>query len=189
MPLAIISPPLVRPVTLDQIKQHIRIDNDTEDALLLNYCDAATDYIEANISKFLIKRVVRQFVDQMPEKHEILLNAEPVSAVSAVRIYDGEGNPQEILSSAYRFYQYESPPRLQFDSSLRSFSHCNGIEIDMVAGFGESGADLPQSITRALLVLIAHWYEYRGTNAPGEAFGTIPEGLDKLLAPVRRVSL
>jgi len=189
MPIAITTPPGAQPVTLEQIKQHLRLDTNDEDELLNSYCDAATEFIEAHISKFLIERNVRQFVDGISESKELLLEAEPVSEITLVRGYDVNGNPHDFSSDVYRFFQYESPPRLFFDKSNLNLQTANGIEIDMVAGYGESGTDIPQNIIRALLVLIAHWYEHRGTNAAGETYGTIPEGFDKLLAPVRRVSL
>lgn len=189
MPLAEIAPPLVRPITLAQIKQHLRIDSNAEDEILTTYCDAATNYIEAYLSRFLINRTVRQYVDSMPDNYEIVLEADPVSAIHSVQFYDAQGNPEEVNVTSYRFCQYKNPPIISFDIQLPATAHCNGIEIDMVAGFGESGADLPQNIIRALLILIAHWYEYRGTNASGEMFGAIPDGIDKLLASSRRVYL
>ena len=189
MPIATITQPDVRPITLEQIKQHLRLDTSDEDGLLLSYCDAATEFIEGHISKFLIKRDVRQFVDKLPESKEVLLEAEPVSEITLVRGYDANGDPHDFSSSEYRFVQYESPPRLYFDGLNPHVQTANGIEIDMVAGFGESGTDVPQNITRALFVLIAHWYEHRGTRSAGEAYATIPDGFDKLLAPVRRISL
>lgn len=189
MPIAIITPPAVRPVTLEQIKQHLRLDTNDEDDLLNSYCDAATEFIESHISKFLIKRNVRQFVDEIPQSNELLLEAEPVSEVTLVRGYTVNGEPHDFSSNEYKFLQYDSPPRLSFEGTNSSSLSANGIEIDMVAGYGDSGTDIPQNVIRALFVLIAHWYEHRGTNAAGETFGTIPEGFDRLLAPVRRINL
>jgi uncharacterized phiE125 gp8 family phage protein len=61
----------------------------------------------------------------------------------------------------------------------------NGIGIRVTAGFGPQGADVPQPLRRAVLLLVAHVFAQRGE----EAGGGLPPGLGPLLAPYRMVRL
>ena len=65
----------------------------------------------------------------------------------------------------------------------------NCIEIDFVAGHGDTPSDVPQPIRQALLLLIAHWYENREPVEIGATATTIPAGVSELLMPYRRRQL
>ena len=58
------------------------------------------------------------------------------------------------------------PARLHFESRPEPLRVMNGIEIDFTAGFGEAGPDVPDSLRRAILVLVAHWFEFRASVGP-----------------------
>jgi len=61
----------------------------------------------------------------------------------------------------------------------------NGIEIDFTAGFGEAGTDVPDLIKRAMLALVAHWYEFRASFSGREQPVSFPPGYERLVAPWR----
>lgn len=61
----------------------------------------------------------------------------------------------------------------------------NGIEIDFIAGFGEAGTDVPDTLKRALLTHVAAMFELRGVLSPGDQPGTLPPGYERLVAPFR----
>lgn len=189
MPLAIISQPISKPVTLAQIKRHLRLDHDQDDEYLNELTDAATIHVEAVTSQFLISRVVRQYIETMPASRSISLEAWPIRSIQEVRGYDFDGNPNIILSQNYRLDSRIDPPALILNTNINFNAFCNGIEVDMEVGYGETGADIPSNITRAILVLIAHWYEFRGTLPAGDETALIPSGLNALLAPIKRVRL
>ena len=65
----------------------------------------------------------------------------------------------------------------------------NGIEIDFSAGFGESGADVPDLLKRAILLLVAHWYEFRGAVSADQQPVSLPESYRQLIAGFREVRL
>ena len=65
----------------------------------------------------------------------------------------------------------------------------NGIEIDVVAGFGASGVAVPQSLRLAVMMLVARWFE----NREGLAHGIVPSAVagefEALVAPFRVMRL
>ena len=189
MALAIISQPITKPVTLVQIKRHLRLDHDQDDDYLNELTDAATSHVEAAIGQFLVARILRQYIDTIPASRSVSLEAWPVKSIQEVRGYDFDGNPNIISSENYRLDNHIDPPALILNTKINFNAFCNGLEVDMEVGYGETGVDIPSNILRAILVLIAHWYEFRGTLPAGDETGLIPSGLDALLAPVKRVRL
>ena len=58
----------------------------------------------------------------------------------------------------------------------------NGVEIDFTAGFGEAGADVPDLLKRAILLLVGHWYEFRAGFGPADQPVSYPAGYERLIA-------
>lgn len=74
------------------------------------------------------------------------------------------------------------PARLHFKKPQEPLRVMNGIEIDFRAGFGEAGPDVPDLLRRAILMLVAHWYEFRATIEPRDQPASYPLGYDRLIA-------
>jgi uncharacterized phiE125 gp8 family phage protein len=62
------------------------------------------------------------------------------------------------------------------------------MEIDYIAGYGETSLDIPSNMVRAIHLIIAHWYEFRGAGI-SELQQSLPHGIERLLAPTRRVRI
>lgn len=189
MTLTTLSPPHGLPVTMTQIKEHLRIDHDNDDDYLSELAQAATTYVEAYLSQNLINRTVRQYEDGFSDTRSVRLMALPFREVVSVTVYDENGMPQELNSEAYTVRRNAHINEVIFAKSVEFSATQNGIEIDYISGFGESGPDVPSNIIRALLVLIAHWYEFRGMVSAGDETAIIPKGIQTLLAPMRQVNL
>ena len=65
----------------------------------------------------------------------------------------------------------------------------NGIEIDVTAGYGASSVDGPSPLRRAMMMLVAHWFEHRGVVGHDGIADVSPQGFDALIAPYRILSL
>ncbi|MEL6751337.1 MAG: head-tail connector protein, partial [Pseudomonadota bacterium] len=106
-----------------------------------------------------------------------------------VTSFDSNGTPHVLDSSDYDVTRGEEPAVLalapHFDMSLAS----NGFEIDLTAGFGDLGTDVPDTLKRAVLLLCAHWYEFRGAIPPSQQPVSLPPGFEALMQPYRRVRL
>jgi uncharacterized phiE125 gp8 family phage protein len=57
-----------------------------------------------------------------------------------------------------------------------------GIELDVVAGYGDEGSAVPEPLRLAVRLLLAHWYEHRGTAG---ALPPVPAAVTALMAPYR----
>jgi uncharacterized phiE125 gp8 family phage protein len=75
------------------------------------------------------------------------------------------------------------PARLWLRSRPSPGQPLNGIEIDFTAGFGDTGADVPDMLKRAMLTHIAQMFEFRGAVSIDQQPATVPDGYERLIAP------
>lgn len=185
MTIAELMPPAVEPVTLAEVKAHLRLDTGEEDALLGALVRAARHHMETETGLCLIVRSLRLYLDDWPEGRVIQIARGPVQAVEAITVYDEAGAPVEVDAAGYVLDGTARPARLILPARPETARALNGIEIDFSAGFGESGADVPDTLKRALLLHVAVMYELRGVLSLDEQPGAVPQSYDRLLAPHR----
>ena len=82
-----------------------------------------------------------------------------------------------------------TPARLFLATQPPTSRPLNGIEIDVTAGFGNTGADVPDTLTRAMLMHVALMYELRGAIPSDMQPAAIPAGYDRLVSPYRPARL
>ncbi len=185
MTIAELLPPAVEPVTLAEAKAHLRLDATDEDALVLVLIRAAREYLEAATGLCLIARPLRLYLDDWPGTRVIEITRGPVQTIETVTVYDAAGLPVEVDLAGYVLDGTARPARLVLPERPETARAVNGIEIDFTAGFGESGADVPDGLKRALLLHVAAMFELRGVLSPADQPGTVPAGYDRLVAPYR----
>ncbi len=177
--------PSAEPVTLVDAKRNLRIDHDSEDALLDGLIRAAREEVEAACGLALVDQSWRLVLDKMPSTQRVLLRRHPVREVLSVTIYDQDGAASVIDPARYQLDAHARPARLHFVDGPEPGQAMNGIEIDFTAGFGEAGTDVPDLLKRAMLLLVAHWYEFRTYFAPSAQPVSYPPGYERLIAPWR----
>ncbi|MBP0574088.1 hypothetical protein J8J27_25650, partial [Mycobacterium tuberculosis] len=65
----------------------------------------------------------------------------------------------------------------------------NGIEIDVTAGFGPSGIDVPQPLRLAAMMLATRWFENRDGGFIDAVPPDVADTFQALVAPYRVVRL
>lgn len=189
MAVSLVTAPASRPITLDQVKTHLRIETSDDDSYLESLIDAGIAHLESISGLKLITQTWRQYLDQLPENKTVRLAVYPVRAVSSVVYFDGSGIEQSLPTTQLELDRFSNPARLVISNKLPIASAFNGIEILIEAGFGESSADVPGSLLRALFILIAHNYEFRGAVPLGDIPASEPHGFRTLIAPFRRMKI
>ncbi len=137
----------------------------------------------------LITQHWRQFEDCWPISNCLTLKLRPVQAVDAITIYDSEGLPTIVPADDYQLDIVSEPARIFLTKGATSGQAMNGIEIDITAGFGDTGIDVPDTLKRAILMLVAHWYEFRGAVTPKQQPVSIPPGFEAAISPYKRRTL
>ncbi|HEY4343039.1 MAG TPA: head-tail connector protein [Parvibaculum sp.] len=184
MTLFLISGPAEEPVTLAEVRAHLRLDGTGEDALLTAFITAARAVLEGETRRAFVTQSWRLLLDEWPGA-AVRLPLAPSAAVTAVMI-DGVG----ALDPA--FYQTAlagDEPRIvaagTWPAPLRRVA---GIAIDFTAGYGDAAA-VPAPLKQAVLMLVAHWFEHREPVSFGDAPAEMPLAVSALVAPYRRMRL
>jgi len=185
-PLTRLTSPVAEPLSLAEIKAHLRIETDAEDGLIAGYLIAAREAVERYLRRALISQGWQLALDCWPEA-PVRFPRPPLIGVDAVRIFDTDGGSSLVDPTRYHVESRAEPGFLlpaQGESLPRPERRHGGIEIDFTAGFGESWNDVPSPIRQALLMMIAELYEHRGRASP-----VIAGAVRCLLDPFRMISL
>ncbi|MBN9071503.1 MAG: phage head-tail connector protein [Rhizobiales bacterium] len=177
--------PAAEPVTLAEAKANLRIDHDGDDTLITGLIRAARDEVEKSAGLALISQSWRLALDDWPREGCALLMRHPVREVLSVTAYGPDGEASLIDPGTYQLDALSRPARLHFDAPAAPLRAMNGIEIDFAAGFGEAGPDVPDLLKRAVLTLVAHWYEFRAAFGPDSQPVSFPVGYERMLRGYR----
>lgn len=187
-PLAL-TPPALQPVSLDEARAFLRLDQTHEDELLTTLITAARLMIEAASGRMLIEQGWRIVLDAWPRDGVIRLPLSPVASIEGARVYDGNGVAQTVAAGALHLDATAEPPLIRLAAPVPQVGRrLAAIEIDVVAGYGAEPEDVPALLRHAVLQLAARWFEQRGDIAGRDASALPPEIL-ALVAPFRRARL
>ncbi|WP_417417468.1 head-tail connector protein [Hoeflea sp.] len=182
------DPPLAEPVTLAELKAHLRIDATDEDGLLEGLIRVARTHLEAVTGVALMSQGFRLALDDWPQDAVIQLMRTPVQTVDAILLYDADGVARNLELSGLLLDGIAHPARLVVTQRPRPSQPINGIEIEFTAGFNSIN-EVPPELKRAILIHAAHLYEFRGAVSADMQPASIPAGYDRLIAPWQRRTL
>lgn len=177
--------PEVEPVSLVEAKAHLRVDHASEDDLLSGLIRAARQEVERETGLALIHQFWRLALDDWPTGNMVLISRGPVRELLSITIFDGDGAASVLAPEHYQLDTISTPARLYLERKPEPGLALNGIEIDFTAGFGEAGTDVPDLLKRAMLILVAHWYEFRGAFGADSQPVSIPGEYRRLIASWR----
>lgn len=197
MSLMLLSPPAAEPVSLAEVKAHLRVDLPDEDALISALAVAARQAVEARGGLALIAQAWRFALDAPPEVEfapfgaagvgDIALPLSPVASIDAVSVVDIAGVAAPVDPALYET-AVGATGRVRALSPWPAPGHkLDGVTVDFTAGYADA-ASVPDALKQAVLLLAAHFYENR-ERAQAERIYSIPDAVDALVAPYRRVRL
>lgn len=188
MPLTLVTPAVAEPVTLDEVKAHLRIGFDHDDDLLLSMIGRATGFLRKNNSLVTVRETWKQSFRASSVRDAgawLPLALWPASSISSVKYYDADDTLTTVSSGDYYAAGLTMNPPCVVPKSGGwgwglSASHPLPIEVTYVAGFGDAG-DVPQMVKDIVTLLVTHAYEQRNAVDPGNYYQTIPWGLKAML--------
>jgi len=166
-------PPASLPVSLDLVKQHLKISNNNQDEILTLDIEAATECFEAITGMALIDRTIRTvrngFSNEL--RHDvgydlpIILATRQVNSVVSFQYVNSENTPVNLLENT-DFYIDNTQERTQL-RAVDCWPHnildrAGVVSIEYVAGFGPDDTFVPSDIKNALLQHVAALYSNRG---------------------------
>lgn len=172
-------------ISLAEAKAFLRVEDGAEDQLILSLIRTARDHLERETGVVTLTRPFRLYLDDWPAKKTLEIGRFPVTSIEAVTLHDAAGLPVAVNLSGFVLAGRALPPRLFLPSRPAPLREMSGIEIDFTAGFGETGAEVPDGLRRAMLTHVAAMYELRGGIDAGDQPAIVPPGYDRLVAPYR----
>ncbi|MFV0279244.1 MAG: phage head-tail connector protein [Rhodoblastus sp.] len=187
----LIAPPAAEPVTLAEARAWLRLDANDEDAAIASLVAAARVLVETATRRALVTQTWRLVLDAWPDFSaraiggtcEIVVPLAPVQSVAGVRVYNAAG-AQQLDAAAWRLFGAPEQARIVLSPPPQSGPPADGMEIDLVAGYGDP-QDTPAPLRHAILALTAFWFDNRGdVGAAGPE--NLPLRVAALIAPFRR---
>jgi uncharacterized phiE125 gp8 family phage protein len=178
--------PTVEPLTLEEAKNHLRVDDDIDedDALINNFIAAARQDCEKFQNRAYVTQTWELWLDAWPDKDYIEIPLPPLQTISSVKYYDTEDTEATLSSDDYFVDAQSEPGRVVLNSGNSwpgtTLRPANGVCVTFVAGYGDAG-DVPKNIKSAILLLVGHFYEHREDVITGISAMPMPHGCEALL--------
>ena len=179
-----ITKPTIEPVTLDELKAHMRIDDDNDDAGLETYIAAARRAVERRTRCRLMNQTVELVRDVFPEyRRDLNLLLGNVRSVDSVKYRDADGDETTMSTDDYVAVVDVSPAVVRTKRRVWptvSEDYPQSIRVRMTCGYTMT-ASVDRTIKIAVMMLAAHWYENREPVTFATAGKVLPIGIDSLL--------
>ncbi|WP_350333381.1 head-tail connector protein [Coralliovum pocilloporae] len=187
----LVTPPALEPVSLADLKAHARVETDADDTLIGTYVIASRMHVEASSQLAMVNQTWRFYRDAWPEEGPLELAIRPVQSVLSITVYDEAGNPTLLDADDYRVDLVSNPIRIYpVNARARAIGQqMNGLEIEVVAGYGPTSIDVPKVLRLAILQLAAFWYDNRASLVGDSISLPIPDMIEPLVAPFRTARL
>lgn len=193
--------PTQEPVTLQEVKEYLRVDDSTDERIIRPFIETARRFCEEHTGRALLTQTFTLFLDTLDSleeplwegmrtgpylnyyKNYVTLPRAPVVSVSHIKTYDDADTATTFASSKYYVDTAREPARIYlrtgetFPTALRV---ANAIEVKFVAGY-TTQYNIPEPLRLGILQHIAYLYEHRGDMY--DATLSYPPMLKSLYAP------
>ena len=189
MSLTLNSPPASEPLSLDDMKAHLRLTTSDDDNSVSQLLVAARHALEARAGLAFMTQAWTFRLDRNRVEHmgDVLLPISPIKSIDAVRVVMSDGQAVDVSDDQYSV-QAGTIGRVKFNTALPvNTQPLSSIEIDFTAGHDTINL-IPAELRHAIRLLAAHFYENRESASEARVF-SIPRAIDALIAPYRRISL
>lgn len=185
MSLELSTAPTSEPVTLAELKDHLRIERDehVDDLLLAGYLKAARQYIEKAQGRQHMTATWKRYLSGGFYAPEIELPYAPLQSVTSIQYIDTNGDTQTLSTSVYSVDTKATPGRvyLAYNQAWPSTRGIiNDVTITYVAGYTAASL-VPSTIKSAVMLLAAHLYNVREPVTVGVSSSVVPFGLQMLI--------
>lgn len=182
----ITSEPSVEPVTLSDLKDHVRVDFDDEDGLLEGLIVSARRHVERHLGRSLITRTLELRLERFPSDR-LQLPSPPFQSLTSIAYTDAEGAGVTMDAADYAVLEVGDAAVVRPVSGFwPTVSRFGGVSVTWIAGYGDTAADVPADIAEAVKLLAAHHYAHREATFYGEnGMRRLPFGVADLLEPYR----
>jgi uncharacterized phiE125 gp8 family phage protein len=186
MSLTVTTPPAEVPVSLTELKDHLRVDLPDEDSYITDLGAAVTAHTESITSRTLIATTFSLKLNAIPANQRIELPRSNATSITSVTLIDVDDVSTVVDNTVYELDDTGERDyvHLQSNQSWPSvdLKATGGVVVVFVAGYDDP-ASVPESMKSALKLLVAHLYENREPFVVGTIIQAVPMSYDALIAP------
>lgn len=159
--------------TTSEVKNYLKVDDATDDALIAAMLKAARQAVEARQNISTLTKTIVQKLERFPSSYKVATDYEnvikllvyPVVSVSSITYLDENGALQTLTQNLYEVDTYRGIIGEAVDQDFPdTYLSLNDVTITYTAGFGTAATDCPSDIRIAVLKLIANMYDNRGDS-------------------------
>lgn len=194
-------------LSLADVKQHLVVEFDADDALISHYMKAAHSYCENHTRRSIVVTRRKAAFDDFHDTIE--LPHPPIREIESITYKDSDGQDVALDTSLFEIDYFSDWGRIVPVSSWPSVKPgINRVVVQYLCGYGayssstgsvQSGYPLrygtaygagnttslsedESTLKQAMYLLIAHWYENREAVVVGSNANSLPLGVDRLLS-------
>ena len=179
----LITPSNALVVSTSEVKDFLRLDEDTDDSIIISLIRSAELFVEDYTHRSLLTKTFKFSLDGISEvdiplwegtrigpdltirRRAIRLPFPPLISVSEVATFDDGDNKTVFNASKYYVDTARVPAQIVLrngESWPTALRVGNAVEITYNAGYGDSSNEIPEPIRLAILQYCAFMYEHRG---------------------------
>lgn len=185
MSLILVTDSIGPAVSLDDIRDHLRILENDRDSDLLSLMSAVERHIENYLGRTLITKTYKLNLDRFC--NPIYIPRPPLVSVESVKYIDTDGTQQTLASSVYTVDAGSTPGKIHLAYNESWPDHRvinNAVEINFTAGYGSTPATVPEPIKHAIKLLVGYYNENTEQGGPINLYN-LAFGVEELCAPYR----
>jgi uncharacterized phiE125 gp8 family phage protein len=191
IPVSTVTGPSVEPVTLAEIKTHLRgISHTDHDDLLNGLIKSAREYVETVTNRAMVQRTLAAYYKDWPENDVFALPISPLISVSSVKYTTAAGTVTTYSADNYTVETALTPGlvMLGYEKTWPTATLHNDeypIEITYLAGYepnSASPADYTANIPENLKTAVKFHVELMYDKPPEQYERTLQRAIDSLLS-------
>lgn len=205
--------PTVEPITLEEVCNHLRLDDAEDNEYLLDLMTVAREFVEEKTNLAFNTQTWFMTIDHWPGYEEpwwdgvregaiselyadapgrdIYLPVFPLNTVDTINVYDEDSNATAVTVSTVFDVDINSKVGRMTLKKGQTWPIAtranNAIEITYTSGYGNGRLDVPAPLRRALLEFVAYLYEHRGDCTMEQGFSK--SGMKMLVRPYTEARL
>lgn len=183
MSLALVTPPVVEPLSLDVVKDHVQQWTNVDDRLLTTQIAAARDRGELATRRAWMTQTWDWFHQAFPDGGRAFeLPKPPLQSVVFVKYTDVAGTVHTLVEGTDYVVEAPSGPRCRRGRISLPYGsvwpyarpQAKSVQIRFICGYGDSVEDLPPLLVAAALMDCATLYAQRENAVTGTIVSTVP---------------
>jgi uncharacterized phiE125 gp8 family phage protein len=179
--LKLVTPATELPLTLDEVKAHLRMDGTDEDDYITLLLKSAVQQAQNFTNRQIMPATFQLYLDRLPSS--VPLPRPPFAEITSFKATDDAGQEVVFEETDYTLTETEHTTIRGIADSGWYASCYSDIKITYKAGYATADA-VPEDIKSALLLMIGSMYENREDKT--ERF---PKASESMLTPYRVINI